>query len=95
MKTPEKTLIFCIQNSPKNFHQEIFFATQNRFQLYFEVIRLCVTIKTCKRTMICQTHQPTSTTWCFFISDFDTLTCLQMGQNQKYQVATSLVHMGL
>ncbi len=26
-----------------------------------------VTIKTCNRTMICQTHQPTSTTtWCFF-----------------------------
>lgn len=89
MKTLEKTLIFCIQNSPNFFATKnfFFFATQNRlFQLYFEVIRLCVTIKTCKRTMICQTHQqPTSTNnmVVFFISDFDTLTLLADGTEPK------------
>jgi hypothetical protein len=41
-------------------------------------------IKTCKRTMICQTHQPTSTNnMVFFISDFDTLTLLADGTEPK------------
>lgn len=77
---PIKTLIFCIQNSPKFATKK---KTQNRFQLYFEVIRLCD-----NKNMQQDNDMPDPPTHFnnmvfFLICDFDTLTSLQLGRTKN------------